>query len=232
MNLSSILIIFGITFITGVISFQLASKLGSWIKYLLSFSGAYLFGLTITHLLPEMYEKSAEFPLIPVLILGGFFFQLVLEQFSEGVEHGHIHLHDSSKFPFMLMVALMIHATLEGALLHEHGGHHDGHAANYLFGLTIHKIPIAVVLAILLKNYLKKVVYVIMLLALFSLATPLGTFLTGLFDEQFETILMALVAGSFLHISTTILFESSPNHKFNLIKFVVALAGAGASFLI
>jgi hypothetical protein len=38
---------------------------------------------------------------------------------------------------------------------------------------------------------------------------------------------MAVVVGIFLHISTTILFESSENHRFNLIKFVVILMGAG-----
>jgi hypothetical protein len=36
---------------------------------------------------------------------------------------------------------------------------------------------------------------------------------------------MAVVIGIFLHISTTILFESSENHRFNLQKFVVIILG-------
>jgi hypothetical protein len=37
--------------------------------------------------------------------------------------------------------------------------------------------------------------------------------------------------GIFLHISTTILFESSENHRFNLIKFLVIILGAGLAFM-
>jgi hypothetical protein len=38
--------------------------------------------------------------------------------------------------------------------------------------------------------------------------------------------LYALVCGNFLHISTTIVFESSPEHRFNALKLIVALLGA------
>ena len=36
----------------------------------------------------------------------------------------------------------------------------------------------------------------------------------------------ALVSGNFLHISTTIVFESSPEHRFNARKMAVAVVGA------
>jgi hypothetical protein len=36
----------------------------------------------------------------------------------------------------------------------------------------------------------------------------------------------ALVCGNFLHISTTIVFESSPAHRFNGKKLTVAVLGA------
>jgi hypothetical protein len=48
---------------------------------------------------------------------------------------------------------------------------------------------------------------------------------------QYYTAIMALVIGIFLHISTTILFESSDNHKFNIMKFVVIIAGAFIAYL-
>jgi hypothetical protein len=38
--------------------------------------------------------------------------------------------------------------------------------------------------------------------------------------------LYALVCGNFLHISTTIVFESSPEHRFNARKLAVAFTGA------
>ena len=39
--------------------------------------------------------------------------------------------------------------------------------------------------------------------------------------------IMGIVIGIFLHISTTILFESSTDHKFNLRKMVAVLLGVG-----
>jgi hypothetical protein len=38
--------------------------------------------------------------------------------------------------------------------------------------------------------------------------------------------------GMFLHISTTIIFETSENHKFNLAKLTAILLGVGLSFCI
>ncbi len=49
-----------------------------------------------------------------------------------------------------------------------------------------------------------------------------GTF--GDIEKYFGSI-MGVVIGIFLHISTTILFESSVDHKFNLKKFVAVMLG-------
>jgi hypothetical protein len=43
---------------------------------------------------------------------------------------------------------------------------------------------------------------------------------------------MAVVVGIFLHISTTILFESSNNHRFNIIKIATVLGGAATAVLL
>lgn len=75
-----------------------------------------------------------------------------------------------------------------------------------------------------------------MWLVVFALVTPLGTFVSYAIGQNmlfnlsayFDKI-MAVVIGIFLHISTTILFESSENHRFNLIKFVMILLGAGVA---
>jgi hypothetical protein len=42
---------------------------------------------------------------------------------------------------------------------------------------------------------------------------------------------MAVVIGIFLHISTTILFESYEEHRYNLYKLLTILAGAGLAML-
>ena len=57
-------------------------------KYLLAFSGAFLLSITLLHLLPETIETSGHSA--GLLILAGFFLQLVIQRFTHGVEHGHI----------------------------------------------------------------------------------------------------------------------------------------------
>ncbi len=43
--------------------------------------------------------------------------------------------------------------------------------------------------------------------------------------QHYFNRIMGIVIGIFLHISTTILFESTEDHKFNLKKLLVVLAG-------
>ena len=62
---------------------------------------------------------------------------------------------------------------------------------------------------------------------IFAAMTPLGTFVsnTTYIAPVYLTSINALVIGIFLHISTTILFESSEGHKFNLSKLVAICLG-------
>ena len=63
----------------------------------------------------------------------------------------------------------------------------------------------------------------------FGLMTPVGVFLgLGVTTEQLGlnvNMILAVVVGMFLHISTTIIFETTENHKFNLLKLVSILVG-------
>jgi uncharacterized membrane protein YadS len=43
--------------------------------------------------------------------------------------------------------------------------------------------------------------------------------------------MMATVIGIFLHISTTILFESNVDHRFNFYKMIAIIIGAGIAVL-
>ena len=89
----------------------------------------------------------------------------------------------------------------------------------------------------LLKSHISKKTAIVSLV-IFALVTPLGAFtsymigesMVGGFSIYFDRI-MAVVVGIFLHISTTILFESSENHRFNLIKFLIILLGAAIAFI-
>lgn len=103
-----------------------------WLKMALAFSGAYLFTITIIHLLPEVLLNSSSSPYrVGYWVLAGFFLQLVLELFSHGVEHGHIHHHGhTDSMPFLLLGSLFVHSFLEGSILVEHG-HAHAHSGGY-----------------------------------------------------------------------------------------------------
>ena len=69
----------------------------------------------------------------------------------------------------------------------------------------------------------------------FSSMTPIGV-LFGLFVSPDQIgldvhIILAIVVGMFLHISTTIIFETSENHKFNFVKLISILLGCGLAIL-
>lgn len=206
------------------------------LKLLLSFSGAFLFSISVIHLLPELYEESGK--KIGIFILAGFFLQILLELFSEGIEHGHIHIHKKteSSFPFTMMAGLCIHSFLEGIPLSGTELTRESAKEALLLGIVLHNIPVAVALmTMLLQSGISRKNSLFMLL-LFALMAPAGMF-SGVIlvlnkaGGEVSGIIMAMVIGIFLHISTTILFETSDNHRFNLIKFITILVGAGAAFL-
>ena len=191
------------------------------VRLLLAFSGAYLLSVTILHLLPEVYGASTEFKKIGIFILVGIILQSVLESFSKGAEHGHIHIHSNgTKFPTLLFVSLCLHAFSEGLPIHNAND-------NLLWAIVVHKIPIAIVLTTFLiqTNYSKKTTIIFLLF--FGLMSPFGVLLGDKiqFFTTYATEITSLIIGVFLHISTIILFESTENHKFNLQKFIAILLG-------
>lgn len=203
------------------------------LKLILSFSGAFLFAITILHLIPEIYVNSSA--KIGIYILAGFLFQVFLDFFSEGIEHGHIHIHKHAEtaFPITLMFALSVHSFLEGMPL---AGSWDEVKQSLLIGIILHNIPIAIALmSMLLQSHLTKSKAFLWLIV-FALMTPLGTF-TNIFIgenisiEGFSNKIMGIVIGIFLHISTTILFESGDEHRFNFVKFITILLGMALALI-
>lgn len=211
-------------------------------KVILSFSGAYLFSITVVHILPELFHEAQDVRLAGIYVLAGFFLQMVLEYFSSGIEHGHIHVHDEDKqiVPYSLLVSLCVHAFLEGTLLVHptHAHHHHEEVQPLLFGLVLHKIPEAFALmSVLIFRMERKKYIALILLLIFSAASPAGMYLSNVlyndhsFSNQLFPVLFALVAGNFLYISTTIFFETSPNHKFKANRLGVSLLGAMAAVI-
>ena len=196
------------------------------LQLLLSFSGAFLLALTIFDLLPEAY-LSPESELIGVLIMVGILLQIVLELFSKGAEHGHMHWDQhSTSFPWLLFVSLCIHSFMEGLPLTS--------SSSIFYGILIHKIPISVILSMFLLNSKLNRAASIGFIVIFSLMTPLGSFLARHleFIIHHRAQITAVVIGILLHISTVILFESSQGHTFNLRKFTVIVIGMVMAYFI
>ena len=196
------------------------------LKLFLAFSGAFLLSTTIFELLPEVY-KNVDTKQIGVFIMGGILLQILLEFYSKGAEHGHLHLNDSHKrFPWFLFISLGIHAFFEGFPLKDHH--------NIIIGVVIHKIPIAILITTyLLKSKLPKS-QVVLFLIVFTLMTPLGSIAAELLSISPTLIysIDAIVIGMFLHISTIILFESSEGHHFNLNKILMIIGAVVLAYFI
>ncbi|RIA10165.1 ZIP zinc transporter [Flavobacteriaceae bacterium MAR_2010_72] len=198
----------------------------AYTKLLLPFSGAFLLALTLFDLLPEVYGHI-QAKQTGLLIMCGILIQVILEFFSKGAEHGHVHLHHNDKsFPWLLFVSLCIHSVLEGFSIHQHN--------DMVYGIVVHKIPIAMVLTTFLLHAKYSKGQVVLFLGVFAAMTPIGTYLSNNLDvlSPYINSINAIVIGIFFHISTTILFESSEGHKFNLSKLVAIVLGVGIAYIV
>jgi zinc transporter ZupT len=195
------------------------------LKLLLAFSGSFLLSLTVMHLLPDVYESHNTN--IGLFIMVGILFQIILEFFSKGAEHGHVHGHETmSHIPWLLFVSLCIHAFLEGFPV----SHHN----NLALGIAIHHLPIAIILTMFFINaHLdKKAIFAFMIT--FAVMTPLGTILSDYLPvlNNYYNQITAVVIGILFHISSTIIFESSEGHKFNIAKVSMIIFGVVLAYFI
>lgn len=240
-----LLVLFLTPLLSGLLVYLVPKGKSTNYKLLLVFAGSYLFAITVIHILPELYRQHLGIELIGLFVLGGFFLQQLLEYFTSGVEHGHMHTHDPNEgshhhshhhrsiSSLVLLTALCIHAFLEGGMLAQPatmGPVYDVNAI--LLGIALHRAPAAFALMTVLTFQLHSRNKALPHLIGFSLAAPIGLVLSS-YLAQNEILsataliyLYALVCGNFLHISTTIVFESSPEHRFNAKKLAVAIFGS------
>ena len=186
------------------------------LKLILAFSGALLISLIVTDILPVLYLQTPFTPGPWIMI--GILLQIILEFFSKGAEHGHSHSKTNQNQSFIILGSICFHAFLEGIPINKF--------ETLSWGLFIHKIPVAMVVYFIFKKVNGSVKYKLLSLGAFSIATPLGAIISyklPLFENLLYP-LTALVVGMLLHIGTTILFESSEGHKFNLQKIFSIVA--------
>ncbi|MBL4657743.1 MAG: ZIP family metal transporter [Flavobacteriales bacterium] len=223
-----IMILFGSTLLGGLAVFLFNNPEESKLKLLISFSGSYLLAICLLHMIPEIFEDGEEG--IGIYILAGFFLQVLLEFFSGGIEHGHVHVHKSNinVIPLALILSLCVHAFTEGMPL----SGLEEQRNTLILGIVLHKMPIAFVLMVFLtKAQLSKGKSVAVLL-LFALMAPVGVLIgSSILEVVSMEKLLAIVVGIFLHVSTTILFESTDNHRFNIQKIIIIIFGASLAFI-
>ena len=203
------------------------------LKLLLAFSGSFLLSLTVMHLLPEVYheeshvhEGSHNNP-IGLFIMIGILFQIILEFFSKGAEHGHVHGHEEiHHIPWSLFISLCIHALLEGFPV----SHHNDLA----IGIAIHHLPIAIILTTFFVNAKLRKPAILLFMVTFAVMTPLGTVISQYLPllNQYYAEISAIVIGILFHISSTIIFEASENHKFNTAKVSMIVLGILLAYLL
>lgn len=228
-------LLFSAVLLGGGLAFLVNPDNRQQLQLFLAFSGAYILGICVLEIMPSVFRS--EVTNVGLYILLGFFIQLMLEQLSGGVEHGHIHVphHGVRRYAFMVMVGLCVHAFIEGLPLGGHVHGHEGHNHALLYSIVLHKTPAAFALVLLFRKSRIKNPYIWMMLLFFAMMSPLAAALTGWFNQQQQiaanhlAILNAVVIGSFLHIATTILFESdgSNHHAVPVPKLLAIVAGVG-----
>lgn len=227
-------ILFASAFVAGMSAFYISGIKESYFKFMLVFAGSFLVSITIIHILPELFVEAFDLSLIGLFVLIGFFMQYFLELLTSGVEHGHMHHANNPHVhvsPLILLIGLGFHSIMEGTLLghpSQTHGHNEAGTMGLLLGIVLHKMPAAFALMSVLSYTTKNKLALIGYLLIFSLASPFGLIFSDymsrnqLFSPETLAIIFAIVSGNFLKISTTILFETSPLHRFNLGKMLIS----------
>ena len=235
------ILLFGTVFLGGSAGFYFQKEKKGLLQIVLSFSGAYIMGITMLHLMPWVFGSGEG--RVGLWVLAGFFIQLLLEQLSVGVEHGHIHAPHKFSVGFVVsvMAGLCIHAFMEGIPLSYYEGFQKvqlGHAHlhnHLLYGIVLHHIPAAFALVVLLlvSQMKKRLVWICLLV--FALMSPLGAALAGttVIPAGMQVAILAFAIGSLLHISTVILFEmdSSSHQNLSRNKLIAIASGLGIAIL-
>lgn len=225
--------------VSGSVIFLIKGDNRVMMKLLLAFSGAFLIGISFLDLVPEVFSGSLEYA--GLFVLAGFVLQLLLELLTRGAEHGHEHddCCDRSGHisPYLLLLGLCIHSFLEGMPIV--GTSDPGLRNTLVTGIIIHNIPISLTLMSLFIHYGLSRSRAFLFLFVFALMTPLGSLASLLLQklevaqiEAYFGYALALVIGIFLHVSTSILFETEENHRYNLRKFATVLVGLLSAWVI
>ena len=229
------IVLFSTVFLGGLSSFLFKDHSKTNLGLILSFSGAYIIGISALHLIPETFAGGDAH--LGLWLLLGFFGQLVIDQLSTGIEHGHIHVghHQDRFFIARIMLGLGLHSYMEGLPLSIQNTTGGLEHIQLYWGIILHEVPAAFALVTLLKLSKVSTKTIVACLIMYASMSSLGA-LSGQFlgwNASHAKELMAVVIGTFLHISTTILFEadSSNHHNISYKKLIIIGLGLGIALL-
>lgn len=231
-----ILILFIFPFLAGLLPLFIRQQNTKFINILLVVGGSYLLCACLYHLIPEAFSyQHNNIHTIGLFLLLGFLMQLILEQLSHGMEHGHGYKNLNSKlykYNTGLLISLSVHAFTESIPLA-----YSTNNIEIILGIAIHHIPIGILLTNYSVNQSCSKFLSILVVIIFSLASPLG-YLSGFVIinsslSHISPFVTAFASGIMLYIATTVLFESSSSeHIFNKASFLSIIAGILLFFLI
>jgi zinc and cadmium transporter len=223
----------------GVLGYYTRLKDFKNMKLLLGFAGAYLLSVVLIHLIPHIYREANI--LSGVFLLSGFLFQLLIERFSHGVEHGHFH-EDTFKgkkqkwVPLSILLSLALHSFMEGIPLGSEVFEGNRAQLSFIFGIVLHEFPAAFALTTILKSQNLNGKVVLLFAFIYASMASLGALMAGIFGDHFHPhvfeYVMAFVVGTFLHIATTILFENSDHHRYTVQKILAMLVGVAVAVMV
>lgn len=225
------LFLFLLTLLAGLLAMRIRLVDDQKMNLLLAFSGSFLLSITFLHLIPETVEEHGHKAGIYLLI--GFFLQLLIQRFTHGVEHGHSHVHSHSHhFPLLsILIGMGVHALMEGFPLGFNYRTANTNSSLYL-AIATHKLPEIIVIATVIKSVKGRTWQAFGLLTLFALFTPVSSTVASFLGTKYYAIsnilsvMIPIVAGAFIHIATTIFYESgTKQHALTLHKTIAIVLG-------
>lgn len=234
------LLLFAITILGGSLPFFIKKLDDRNMQHILAFSGAFLLGITLLHLLPETFEEIGG--KAGIYLLAGFFVQLLIQRFTHGVEHGHVHMpadqhsHAHQTPLFSVLAGLSVHAFMEGLPL-GYNYRLEATGPSLYMAVAAHKLPEAMLVTVLVTQ-IKSRQQAIVVLLLFAAITPVSSMLAVYLGKSYFAmsrligVIIPVVAGAFIHIATTIFFESgTKQHMLTPTKVIAILTGVGLALL-
>jgi len=177
-----------------------------------TFAGSFLFAVVIYKILPEL--PSMKEGIVPLLILMGFLFQVIIESISMGVEHGHSILGEGFTSLTGILIGILMHSFGEALPI---ANSHTSYLYPYITGIILHKIPMILVLSLLVNSREVKLARNVLVATLFATSFISG-FYAGKILNINQEYLIAFASGIMLQIGSTNIYEHLKEHKFSIPK--------------